>query len=225
MADKVRGASSRHADAMSRAFVCGCQGKVLTREERDFLRDSDPFGLILFKRNVETPAQVRALIADFAPCGPRRCCARRSGGRAGAAARAAALARLSRRRAALAPSICRWRAGRRWCARPRRCLAGFARPRHHNRLRAGDGRARSGAHDVIGDRAFSRDPGIVARLGRAARSGLADAGILPIMKHIPGHGPAGSTATVTAESSSVARSAARDRFCCRSRPTPTCRPR
>ena len=50
---------------MSRAFVCGCQGKVLTAEERRFLRDSDPFGLILFKRNIETPAQVRALIAEF----------------------------------------------------------------------------------------------------------------------------------------------------------------
>ena len=48
----------------------------------------------------------------------------------------------------------------------------------------------AGSHDIIGDRAYGRDPSIVTRLGRAAAQGLLDGGILPIMKHLPGHGRA-----------------------------------
>jgi len=47
-----------------------------------------------------------------------------------------------------------------------------------------------GAHDIIGDRAFSDNPVVVAALGRAAAEGLIDAGVLPVIKHIPGHGRA-----------------------------------
>ena len=47
-----------------------------------------------------------------------------------------------------------------------------------------------GAHDIIGDRAYSRDPEMVGRFGRAAARGLLDGGVLPVMKHIPGHGRA-----------------------------------
>jgi beta-N-acetylhexosaminidase len=47
-----------------------------------------------------------------------------------------------------------------------------------------------GSHDVIGDRAYARDPEAVARLGRAAAEGLLDGGVLPVMKHVPGHGRA-----------------------------------
>ena len=49
-----------------------------------------------------------------------------------------------------------------------------------------------GAHDIIGDRAYAKDPAIVARLGRAAAEGMLDGGVLPIMKHVPGHGRAGA---------------------------------
>jgi beta-N-acetylhexosaminidase len=49
-----------------------------------------------------------------------------------------------------------------------------------------------GAHDVIGQRAYGRDPEVVAALGRAAADGLFAGGILPVMKHIPGHGRAGA---------------------------------
>ena len=45
-----------------------------------------------------------------------------------------------------------------------------------------------GAHEVIGDRAFSSDPEIVSLLGRAACEGFFAAGVTPIVKHIPGHG-------------------------------------
>ncbi|AQX28292.1 MULTISPECIES: beta-N-acetylhexosaminidase [unclassified Bartonella] len=48
----------------------------------------------------------------------------------------------------------------------------------------------AGAHDVIGTRAYSQDPKAVAALGRSAARGLLDGGVLPVMKHIPGHGRA-----------------------------------
>src|SRR5204863_5957079 len=47
-----------------------------------------------------------------------------------------------------------------------------------------------GAHDIIGDRAFSTDPAIVIELGRATIEGYLDGGVLPVVKHIPGHGRA-----------------------------------
>ena len=47
-----------------------------------------------------------------------------------------------------------------------------------------------GAHDIIGDRAYARDPGTAALLARAAVAGLAAAGVAPVIKHIPGHGRA-----------------------------------
>ena len=49
-----------------------------------------------------------------------------------------------------------------------------------------------GAHDVIGDRAFSKNPSIVSALAVPACEGLVDAGVLPVIKHIPGHGRANS---------------------------------
>ena len=50
----------------------------------------------------------------------------------------------------------------------------------------------AGAHDIIGDRAFAADPATVIDLGRAQIEGLMDGGVLPVMKHIPGHGRAGA---------------------------------
>ncbi|MEN8196597.1 MAG: glycoside hydrolase family 3 N-terminal domain-containing protein, partial [Pseudomonadota bacterium] len=47
-----------------------------------------------------------------------------------------------------------------------------------------------GSHDIIGDRAFDGDPVLVAELGRAQAEGLMDGGVLPVIKHIPGHGRA-----------------------------------
>jgi beta-N-acetylhexosaminidase len=47
-----------------------------------------------------------------------------------------------------------------------------------------------GSHDIVGDRAYSADPEWVVRLGRATHEGLLDGGVLPIIKHIPGHGRA-----------------------------------
>src|SRR6201999_509932 len=49
-----------------------------------------------------------------------------------------------------------------------------------------------GAHDVIGDRAFAADPATIIDLGRCQIEGLMEGGVLPVMKHIPGHGRAGA---------------------------------
>src|SRR3954470_17501114 len=49
---------------VSRAFITGLAGPSLTAEERDFLRDAEPWGLILFKRNIASPEQVRRLVAE-----------------------------------------------------------------------------------------------------------------------------------------------------------------
>jgi beta-N-acetylhexosaminidase len=48
----------------------------------------------------------------------------------------------------------------------------------------------AGSHDVIGNRAYARDPAMVATLGRAAAEGLLAGGVLPVVKHMPGHGRA-----------------------------------
>src|SRR3954452_5978121 len=49
----------------ARAFIVGLAGAQLGADERAFLRDAEPWGLILFTRNIRTPEQVRALIGEF----------------------------------------------------------------------------------------------------------------------------------------------------------------
>src|SRR5690348_11958548 len=49
----------------ARAFIAGCSGVELTRDERAFFRDAEPWGFILFKRNIDNPEQVRALTASL----------------------------------------------------------------------------------------------------------------------------------------------------------------
>ncbi|WP_343716886.1 glycoside hydrolase family 3 N-terminal domain-containing protein, partial [Inquilinus sp.] len=50
---------------MPQAILFGCAGPVLAAEERSFFRDADPLGFILFRRNCETPDQLKALVADL----------------------------------------------------------------------------------------------------------------------------------------------------------------
>ena len=50
---------------MTASVIFGCAGTSLTAEERDFYRAADPLGFILFARNVETPDQVRSLVAQL----------------------------------------------------------------------------------------------------------------------------------------------------------------
>jgi beta-N-acetylhexosaminidase len=175
------------------AAILGCSGLVLTDEERRFFAGTDPLGFILFGRNVDSPAQVAALVAAL----------RQTVGRADAPV---LIDQEGGRVQRLRPP--HWRAApagapfARLAARDRTAAA--AALRLNFRLIGRELAALGidvdcapvldvpvpGAHDVIGDRAYGTEPSMVAALGRAAMDGLLDEGVLPVIKHIPGHGRA-----------------------------------
>jgi beta-N-acetylhexosaminidase len=175
-----------------RAFISGLSGLALTAEERAFLRDARPWGLILFKRNIQDKTQVTELVREA---------------RAAIGADAPVLVdqeggRVQR----LQPPL--------WPVYPpgvaygaiydRDPEAGVAAARLGARLIAADlielginvdclplaDVPVSGADRVIGDRAYGETPGKVAAIAAAIAEGLADGGVLPVLKHIPGHGRA-----------------------------------
>jgi beta-N-acetylhexosaminidase len=171
-----------------RAILFSCAGEVLSTEERAFFRDTDPLGFILFQRNCRNREQVKALIADFRDCVGRAdapVLIDQEGGR---------VARLK------PPQWQRYPAAAQLASLPEAEEA----VRLGARLIADDLAALGitvdampvldlpapGADNVIGDRAYGGDPALVARLGRAACEGLLAGGVLPIVKHIPGHGRA-----------------------------------
>ncbi|MGD1014937.1 MAG: beta-N-acetylhexosaminidase [Roseiarcus sp.] len=173
---------------MTLAFVCGCAGATLTPEERAFLRDARPWGLILFKRNVVDREQLRALIQSFRDCLGRAdapALIDQEGGR---------VQRLGPPLWPAYPAAARFEGA----SEPARAAWLAARLIAHDLgevgvavdcapvLDVGD----PGAHAVIGERAFSRAPERVATLGRAVCDGLIAGGVLPVVKHIPGHGRA-----------------------------------
>ena len=177
---------------MTKAFICGVSGLTLTDEERVFLRLHQPWGLILFKRNVQSQAQIAALTQDFRDIVGRAdapVLIDQEGGRVQRmgppvwpkyppAARFNALSVSSERKADLVRLSARL-IGQdlRSCGINVDCLPVLDVPAH-------DG------HNVIGDRAYAEDPERVALLGGAAAEGLMQAGVLPVMKHVPGHGRA-----------------------------------
>lgn len=177
---------------MTAAMILGCSGPVLTEAEAVLFAEAKPWGFILFRRNVESPDQVRTLTAalrasvarDDAPVFVDQ-----EGGRvqrlgpphwrkyppAQAYARAAndpfevqGLARLGGRLLAHDLAAVGITAD---------CAPVLDVPVR-------------GAHDIIGDRAFADGPDEVARLGRAMAEGLLAGGVLPVVKHLPGHGRA-----------------------------------
>jgi len=175
------------------AVVYGCQGTELAPEERDFFRAVRPFGFILFDRNVAEPAQLRAL------CGELRACADddrapifidQEGGRV----------------QRLKPPHWRRRPPARAFGDLFASNAETGRESAYLCARLIAQELRSvgvtvncapvldvpvkGAHDIIGDRAFSSDPAAIIELGRAQIEGYLDGGVLPVIKHIPGHGRA-----------------------------------
>jgi beta-N-acetylhexosaminidase len=178
---------------MTRAFIAGCSGPILTPDEAAFFRDADPWGFILFRRNIENPEQVRALCAAL----------RETVGRADAPVLIDQEGgRVQRMGPPHWPKYPPGRAyGRVYADDP---LAGRELTRLGARLIAHDLLAAGitvdclpvldvpieGSHDIIGDRAYARDPEKVAVLGRAAAEGLMAGGVLPVIKHMPGHGRA-----------------------------------
>lgn len=179
----------------SKTLILGCAGHSLTREEVRFYRGECPWGFILFARNVSEPEQIRDLIASMRDCVGREDAPvfiDQEGGR------------VQRLRPPLAPNYPPAAAIGEIYGRDRE--AGLRAAWLHGRMHAFD-LARygisadclpvldvpvEGASDVIGQRAYGRDPETVARLGRASAEGLMAGGLLPVMKHIPGHGRASS---------------------------------
>ena len=175
------------------AAIYGFEGPQLTDSERDFFRDVDPAGFILFKRNCESREQLRALTNSLRELTGRAevpILIDQEGGRVArmkppewpafpAAERFATLYR-----AAPSSAIEAARANARAIALQLRDVG-----INVNALPLLDVR-QEGASDIIGDRALGSEPMQVAALGRAVLNGLASAGVVGIVKHIPGHGRA-----------------------------------
>jgi beta-N-acetylhexosaminidase len=172
--------------------VYGCQGTTLAREERAFFRAVKPFGFILFARNCDAPGQVRALCESLrdAAGGDVPILIDQEGGR---------VARLKPPHWRARPPARRF--GQLFESNPdegREAAYLCARLIAHELKDVGVNVNCApvldvpvmGAHDIIGDRAFSMDPTTVIELGRASMDGYFDGGVLPIVKHIPGHGRA-----------------------------------
>jgi beta-N-acetylhexosaminidase len=180
---------------MSNAVVFGCQGLELAAEERAFFKDAEPFGFILFAHNCAEPQQIRKLCAEL----------RDTVGRANAPI---LIDQEGGRVARLRPPHWRTRPAAQFFGdlyhrdqtRGRDAAYLCARLIAHDLFELGinvdcapvlDVPA-PGAHGIIGDRAFAPDPGAIIALGRATIEGLLDGGVLPVVKHMPGHGRAGA---------------------------------
>ncbi|MFM9940949.1 MAG: beta-N-acetylhexosaminidase [Hyphomicrobiaceae bacterium] len=199
---------------MQRAFITGVSGLELTRDERAFVNETQPAGLILFARNCASQPQITALVADFkAAVGHDNLLVLidQEGGRVQRLR--PPLARLLPPAAAFMahhdgdlPAACH--AARLVARLTAEDLAGFA---INTSCAPVLDVPVAGAHDIIGNRAYSRDPAVVIALGRAVAEGLMAGGILPVMKHIPGHGRAGADShhelpTVTTSRDDLVRS-------------------
>src|SRR3954454_16440727 len=177
----------------TRAFITGVSGLTLTSEERDFLRSTRPWGLILFKRNIETPAQVAGLIKELRstlenPDAP--VLIDQEGGR---------VQRFAPPHWPIYPPGAVF--GTLYDLEP---TLGLTAAGLSARLIAADlidlgvtvdclplaDVPVPGPDAVIGPRAYGTEPGKVAAIGRAVTQGLEQGGVLPVLKHIPGHGRA-----------------------------------
>ncbi len=192
-----------------RAVIFGCRGPALGADERGFLRDADPWGFIVFGRNIESPGQLRRLTAELRDTVGRDApvLIDQEGGR---------VARLR------APDWREWAPALEECARlPSRALRARAMYLRY-RLIAGElcsvgidvncapvlDVLHPETHAVIGNRSYGADPAEVAEIGRAVADGLHAGGVAPVMKHIPGHGRATADShaalpTVTAEKAAL----------------------
>ncbi|MFT0893250.1 beta-N-acetylhexosaminidase [Pseudochelatococcus sp. G4_1912] len=174
-----------------KALILGCSGPRLADAERALFKEADPWGFILFKRNIGTPDEVRSLTASLRDCVGRAdvpILIDQEGGR------------VQRMRA---PHWTSYPAGSVYGQLAeqdplmRRALAWQgARLIAHDLYEVGINVncapildvPVAGANDVIGDRAYHNDPAVVSVLGRAVAEGYLAGSVLPVIKHIPGHG-------------------------------------
>ncbi|MFZ4541127.1 MAG: beta-N-acetylhexosaminidase [Rickettsiales bacterium] len=173
---------------MVKSFISGVSGTVLINEEREFLAKEQPYGVILFARNIVDPAQVKALTADIKSLLTHpyaEILVDQEGGR---------VARLKPPHWRKYPS-----------AQTLSCAADAERAVYINARLIAEELRNVGitmdcapvadilapeCHAIIGDRAFGNEAVQVAKLARQQSEGLLDGGILSILKHIPGHGRA-----------------------------------
>ncbi len=177
------------------AFISGCAGTSLSAAEISFFERTRPWGLILFRRNCQTPEQIKALTGQFRAAVGRKTAPvliDQEGGRV----------------QRLGPPSNAWRAfppaknyGLAFDADP---LTALRAARNVGRMMAEDLIAcgvtvncvpvldvpQPGAHEIIGSRAYATRVDAIIALARAHAAGFMDGGVLPVMKHIPGHGRA-----------------------------------
>jgi beta-N-acetylhexosaminidase len=177
----------------TRAFITGVSGTELNAAERDFIRAERPWGFILFKRNIATPQQVALLVQELRKA-------------AGTPEAPVLIDQEGGRVQRLGPPH--------WPVYPPGALfgalydidrpLGLSAARLSARLIAADlgdlgidvdclplaDVPVAGADAVIGNRAYGTEPEKVAAIARAVTEGLGQGGILPVLKHIPGHGRA-----------------------------------
>ncbi|BDA84346.1 beta-N-acetylhexosaminidase [Aureimonas sp. SA4125] len=175
----------------SKAWIAGCAGHRLSADEKAFFAAERPWGFILFGRNIHAENQVRDLVAELKEAGGRASTPifiDQEGGR------------VQRLRPPLAPSYPAPASLGVVYGRDRR--AGERAAWLQGRLLALDlanyginadclpclDVPVAGAHSVIGDRAYAMRAEDIATLGRAAADGLVAGAVMPVMKHIPGHG-------------------------------------
>ena len=177
----------------SKAMILGASAKALTPDEISFYRDERPWGFILFARNIGEPSQIRDLTAAM----------RESVGRPDAPVFIDQEGgKVQRLRPPIAPNYPSATALGELYARDSQ--AGLRAAWLLARLHAFDLSAVGvtadclpvldvpveGANDVIGSRAYAKRPETVAAMGRATADGLMAGGVLPVVKHMPGHGRA-----------------------------------
>jgi beta-N-acetylhexosaminidase len=175
-----------------RAFITGFAGTELSDAERAFLREAQPWGFILFKRNIAGPPAVRALVDQVRSILGRSApvLIDQEGGR---------VQRLGPPDWPLYPPGAAY-----GTLYDRDRQKGLAAAQLGARLIAADladlhidvdclpiaDVPVPGADQVVGDRAYGTEPGKVAAIARAVADGLAEGGVLSVLKHIPGHGRA-----------------------------------
>lgn len=168
------------------ATILGCLGPVLSADEAAFFREADPWGFILFARNVEGPEQLRRLTSDLRAVVGREApiLVDQEGGR------------VQRLRA---PHWREWVPALEEAAR-----GGAAALRLRFRMIAAELRAvgidvdcapvldiaTDETHPFLRNRCYGFDADTVTAMGRAVAEGLMQGGVLPVMKHMPGHGRA-----------------------------------
>lgn len=176
-----------------KAVVVGVEGLSLTKREKDLIRDANPLGIILFKRNIETPEQVKALTDEFKDIANHEhplVLVDQEGGRV-RRFRPPHWFYIPPANDYLLKADGDMEQAKAWAYTAHRIMGYELQAMGVNvdcapMIDVRDAKA----DDIIGDRAFSENADEVAILGEASAEGLKDSAVLPVIKHLPGHGRA-----------------------------------